>query len=98
MRRLQIIGLLALVAWATASSSGIAQSERPVYAQYEGFIRNADGTITLSFGYFNMNDADVAVAAGEANGFSPAPLDRRQPVTFSKGRHRAACVMVLPAG
>ena len=97
MRSLQI-GLVALVAGATMSSSGVAQGERPIYVQYEGFIRNADRTITLSFGYFNMNDRGAVIPAGNANGFSPAPLDRHQPVTFSQGRHRAACVMVLPAG
>jgi hypothetical protein len=96
--RPQQIGFAALVACATMSSSGIAQSERPIYVQYEGFIRNADRTITLSFGYFNMNDRDAVVPAGDANGFSPAPVDRHQPVTFSRGRHRSACVIVMPVG
>jgi hypothetical protein len=77
---------------------GLAQAERPVYVQYEGFIKNTDGTLTVSFGYFNMNDVDVTITVGARNGFTPAPVNRRQPVTFLKGRHRSACVIVLPLG
>ncbi|HUC76641.1 MAG TPA: hypothetical protein VMS04_15170, partial [Vicinamibacterales bacterium] len=29
----------------------------------------------LSFGYFNTNNVDVAVTAGDANSFSPSPGD-----------------------
>ncbi len=65
--------------------------------QYDGFVRNRDGTFTLSFGYFNMNSADVTVPAGNANQFLPAPGDRNQPITFVKGRHRFACSMVVDA-
>jgi hypothetical protein len=87
-----------LVLVGVLSPRGFAQTEKPVYVQYEGFIKNSDGTLTVSFGYFNMNDADVVIQAGERNGFMPRPVDRGQPVTFLKGRHRAACVMVLPPG
>jgi hypothetical protein len=69
---------------------------KPVYVQYEGFVKNADKTLTLSFGYFNLNDSDVVIPAGANNGFTPAPADRGQPTTFQKGRHRFACVMVVP--
>jgi hypothetical protein len=72
-----------------------AQPTQPIYLQYDGFVRNSDGTFTLSFGYFNMNNVDVTVLPGEANGFAPAPGDRNQPVTFRKGRHRFACSMVV---
>jgi hypothetical protein len=72
-----------------------AQPTQPVYLQYDGFVRNANGTFTLSFGYYNMNNVDVTVPPGDANSFAPAPNDRNQPVTFVKGRHRFACSMVV---
>lgn len=78
-----------------SGSALIAQPAQPVYVQYDGFVRNSNGTLTLSFGYFNMNNADVAVRPGDDNVFTPAPGDRNQPVTFLKGRHRFACSMVV---
>ena len=72
-----------------------AQPTQPIYLQYDGFVRNPNGTLTLSFGYYNMNNVDVTVPPGEANLFAPAPADRNQPITFVKGRHRFACSMVV---
>ena len=53
-------------AWATAALlavvalHGHAQPIQPIYLQYDGFVRNKDNhTITLSFGYYNMNHVDV---------------------------------------
>lgn len=76
---------------------GGAQQARPIYVQYDGFVRNPDNTLTLVFGYFNTNYADVTIQPGDGNRFLPAPTDRNQPITFLKGRHRFACVMVVPA-
>src|SRR5438105_6593103 len=73
----------------------LAQPTQPIYLQYDGFVHNADGTLTLSFGYFNMNNVDVEIPPGDANSFTPVPGDRNQPVTFLKGRHRFACSMVV---
>src|SRR5436190_11461004 len=77
---------------------GDAQSSnQPIYLQYDGFIKNPDAkTITLSFGYWNMNHADITVQPGPDNGFVPAPADRQQPITFAAGRHRFACTIVVP--
>src|SRR5476651_698721 len=72
-----------------------AQPAQPIYLQYDGFVRNKDGSFVLSFGYFNLNNADVTVTPGEANTFTPGPADRNQPVRFLKGRHRFACSMVV---
>jgi hypothetical protein len=89
---------IALLCASMSGSHANAGTAQPVYVQYEGFIKNDNGTVTLSFGYFNMNDSDVTIAAGEDNRFMPAPANRKQPVVFAKGRHRSACVTVLPAG
>jgi K319-like protein len=75
--------------------SAAAQPTQPIYLQYDGFVRNPNGTLTLSFGYYNMNNVDVTVQPGDANSFAPAPADRNQPITFLKGRHRFACSMVV---
>jgi len=72
-----------------------AQPTLPIYVQYDGYVRNKDGGYVVSFGYFNTNNVDVAVPAGDANSFSPSPGDRNQPVVLLKGRHRFACAMVV---
>jgi len=87
--------ILALVCVLEAAGVAAAQPTQPIYLQYDGFVRNKDGTFTLSFGYYNMNNVDVTVQPGDANAFAPPPADRNQPVTFLKGRHRFACSMVV---
>jgi hypothetical protein len=89
--------LLLACAVAASGATLTAQPTQPIYLQYDGFVRNKNGTLTLSFGYFNMNSADVTVPPGAANQFLPAPGDRNQPITFLKGRHRFACSMVVDA-
>jgi hypothetical protein len=88
-------GFMLLAALAAGDAHVVAQPTQPIYVQYDGFVRNKNGTFTLSFGYFNMNNVDVPVPPGDANSFAPAPADRNQPVAFLKGRHRFACSMVV---
>src|SRR5471032_733143 len=85
----------ALSATGARPSAQPTQPTQPIYLQYDGFVRNKDGSFVLSFGYFNLNNADVTVSPGDANTFSPGPADRNQPVRFLKGRHRFACSMVV---
>jgi hypothetical protein len=92
MNRRGLLFLLALILWDATLG---AQPTQPMYVQYDGFVRNKNGTLTLSFGYFNMNQVEVTVPPGDANVFMPAPGDRNQPITFLKGRHRFACSMVV---
>ena len=84
-----------LGALSVTSARMFAQPAQPIYLQYDGFVRNKDGTLTLSFGYFNMNHVDVTIPPGDANAFTPGQADRNQPVRFLKGRHRFACSMVV---
>lgn len=72
-----------------------AQSNQPIYPQYDGFVRMKDGGYVLSFGYFNMNNSDLPIAPGPSNTFTPGPGDRNQPVLFLKGRHRFACTVIV---
>jgi hypothetical protein len=72
-----------------------AQPTASIYVQYDGYVKQPDGSFVLSFGYFNQNNVDVTVNAGDANGFTPGPADRNQPLRFAKGRHRFSCAMVV---
>src|SRR4029077_5069666 len=76
---------------------GDAQPNAAIYVQYDGFVRNKDAhTLTLSFGYYNLNVVHVTIQAGEANGFLPGPEDRQQPLLLRAGRHRFACTIIVP--
>jgi len=94
MRRTAVV--LALAGAVGAAAAG-AQPRHPVYLIYDGFIANADGSLTLAFGYHNVNHVDVTVT-GDDNVFLPGAADRNQPTVFQPGRHRFACVMVVPDG
>ena len=59
---------------AVAASAVAAQPRHPVYLIYDGFVRNADGSLTLAFGYYNVNHVEVTVA-GEDNVFLPGASD-----------------------
>ena len=72
-----------------------AQPRHPVYLIYDGFLRNVDGSLTLAFGYYNLNRVEVTVADDD-NAFLPGTADRNQPTVFLPGRQRFACVMVVP--
>ena len=84
-----------LMAASLGTADALAQPTQPIYVQYDGFVRNKDGSLLISFGYYNMNNVDVTIPVGDGNSFAPAPGDRNQPVVFLKGRHRFACSMVV---
>jgi hypothetical protein len=78
-----------------AAGGGHAQRNQPIYPAYDGYVRNADGSYTLSFAYFSHNAEVVSVPPGEGNRFAPDPADRLQPTTFLPGHWRFQCVMVV---
>jgi hypothetical protein len=64
---------------------------------FEGWYKNADGSYTLSFGYFNRNykeEPDVLV--GPNNRFIPGPEDRGQPTHFMPRRQFGTFGVVVP--
>lgn len=81
--------VLALVAVAHA------QQNQPIYPAYDGFLKNPDGSYTLSFAYFSHNADVVSIPPGPNNSFGPAPADRMQPTSFKPGHWRFQCVMVV---
>jgi hypothetical protein len=73
---------------------------------FDGFIRNEDGTYTLSFGFMNRNERDlIEIPLGPNNFIEPAQYDGKQPTTFpvvSYGgfggpRERGTFGIVVPA-
>ena len=91
----RLLAGLTVVALA-AGSPAYAQRNQPIYPAYDGFLKNPDGSYTLSFAYFSHNAEPVTVPAGPQNSFTPGPTDRGQAVTFLPGHHRFQCVMVVP--
>src|SRR5215218_7382984 len=84
--------LLAGLALGTTASMQQLPTELPstkfktgqdVVPYFEGWIRNADGTFDLVFGYFNRNwDEELAIPAGPDNLVEPGSPDRGQPTYF----------------
>ena len=72
-----------------------AQQNQPIYPVYDGYLKNADGSYTLAFGYFSHNGDTVTIPPGPNNGFAPTPGDRMQPTTFKPGHWRFQCAMVV---
>jgi hypothetical protein len=94
-RRAVQAGLASLVCAALASPV-YGQQNQPIYPAYDGFLRNPDGSYTLSFAYFSHNADTIRILPGTDNTFAPEPGDRMQPTTFKPGHWRFQCVMVVP--
>lgn len=94
----RLVGLLATVLTAGVVAVPLhAQRNQPVYPAYDGFLKNPDGSYTLSFGYFSHNAEPITIQPGPENTFAPTPGDRQQPITFKPGQQRFQCVMVVDA-
>jgi hypothetical protein len=58
-------------------------SGQNVVPYFEGWIRNADGSFDMVFGYFNRNwQEELAIPAGPENAVEPGGPDRGQPTYF----------------
>src|SRR5205814_9114663 len=70
------------------------QNVQPVY---EGWERNADGTVTMWFGYYNRNyEESVEIAVGSQNTFGEDGIDKGQPTHFLPRRQRYVFGVILP--
>ena len=88
--------VLVLSSWFVFRSPTVhAQSNQPIYPAYHGYVKNPDGSYTLSFAYFSHNAEVVTIPPGAGNSFAPDPLDRQQPTVFKPGHRRMQCVMVV---
>ena len=77
-------------------------SGQTVTPAYEGWYENADGSISLSFGYYNRNEEEVLeIPVGPANRIIGAPdgdSNQGQPTRFEVDRHWGVFTVVIPAG
>jgi hypothetical protein len=88
-----IIGSAAQLPLAPIAKSG--QSVTPVY---EGWYRNADGTFSMSFGYYNRNAAEVIeIPIGADNFVVPGDTNQGQPMRFEARRHWGVFAVKVPA-
>jgi hypothetical protein len=102
---------VALFAWLAFIASAPAAQDLPtaipqtkfvsgqnVVPYFEGWIRNADGTYDLVFGYFNRNwQQDLTIPAGPDNSVEPAGPDRGQPTYFLPRRQGWVYRVRVPA-
>jgi hypothetical protein len=92
------------IALAMALAPGLRASAQVKYASgqniapvFEGWMRNADGTISMLFGYMNRNyEQTLDVPVGVDNQFQPGDADRGQPTHFLTRRQRFVFAVVVP--
>src|SRR5262245_38164357 len=89
------IRCLAVIWLVMSPISVLAQQNQPIYPVYDGFLKNPDGSYTISFAYFSHNAETVTIPPGAANQFVQTPGDRMQPTVFLPGHWRFQCVMVV---
>ena len=97
---LAAVALAALVAIA-ASTSASAQvkydSGQDVQPGFDGWVRNADGTADLYFGYLNRNYVEEpSIPVGPNNNVTPDGPDRGQPTYFLPRRQRYVFTVRVP--
>lgn len=80
---------------------GIA-SGQTVTPAYEGWYENDDGTLAISFGYYNRNAEEILeIPVGPANRIIGAPegeSDQGQPTHLMPGRHWGVFTVNVPIG
>ena len=67
-----------------------------VWPAYEGWSRNADGSLTLLLGYYNRNAEVVEIPVGDDNRLGPDDIDKGQPTHFLPGRNWGVFSITVP--
>lgn len=74
------------------------RSGQNVAPVFEGWLKNADGSYDLVFGYLNRNyEEEPEIPVGPNNMFSPGPQDRGQPTHFYTRRQQFMFKVHVPA-
>jgi hypothetical protein len=108
MRRITVrVSILVAAGVCTAAAQNLPQTYIPqtkfsrgqdVVPSFDGWIRNADGTFTMVFGYFNRNlEEELAIPAGPDNKLEPGIPDQGQPTYFLPRRHAWTFRVKVPA-
>lgn len=93
-----VLALVAVPAEAQTPLGYVTARGSTVTPAYEGWYVNADGTITLSWGFYNRNsEEDLDIPFGPDNFIEPARFDGTQPTHFTARRQWGAFGVVLPA-
>ena len=86
-----------ILAGGQTRDSFVQKTGADVIPIYEGWYKNPDGTLSLSFGYLNRNyEEEVDIPVGPANRMEPGPEDQGQPTHFYPRRQRGVFVAKLP--
>lgn len=99
MRFITLAALCAAsVAAAQEQPAPAKDSGQTVTPAFEGWYRNADGTFSISFGYYNRNAAEVVdIPIGPNNNVSPGEADQGQPTRLHPRRHWGVFAVKVPA-
>jgi hypothetical protein len=74
------------------------ESGQSVTPAYEGWFKNADGTISLLVGYYNRNQTQILdIPIGPNNHIDPGGPDQGQPTHFLTHRQWGMFTIVVPA-
>jgi hypothetical protein len=97
-----VVSVVVLLAAAGVSAqlplTSLKASGQSVSPVYEGWYKNADGTFTMSFGYYNRNTSEVVeVPVGPDNFVSPGERNQGQPSEFQPRRHWGVFGVKVPA-
>lgn len=102
-----ISAILLSVATGLSMAQGLQRYQRPflltegdtVTPAYEGWYPNPDGSISVSYGYYNRNSEEVVhVPIGPDNHLTPENTAQSQPDHFQPRRHYGIFSVTIPAG
>ena len=99
-----MLGVSAVAAWAAQSAddaearAGVRHERGQLVAPvYEGWYRDANGDLNLSFGYLNRNfTEELDIPVGADNKIEPGPADQGQPTHFIPRRQWGAFSVIVP--
>jgi hypothetical protein len=99
---LAICGVCAVSAQPAPPQTYIPQTKfatgQDVVPSFDGWLRNADGSFTMVFGYFNRNyEEELTIAPGPENKLEPGLPDQGQPTYFLPRRHAWVYRVKVPA-
>lgn len=93
-----VAGLTPLTARAQLPLEPAKNSGQAITAAYEGWFRNADGTVSLLVGYFNRNmQQTLDIPVGPNNRVEPGGPDLGQPTHFLPRRQWGVFTIQVPA-
>lgn len=76
----------------------VAKSGQTATPVFEGWYKNADGSFSISFGYYNRNAAEVIeIPVGPDNFVAPGDSNQGQPTHFAARRHWGVFAVKVPA-